>query len=104
MHGLLSLPIVFEPVLDLFVVSFGFWFHSFFWSYFVFSADGRPPRLINVPFSVSSTAAVKTLIVLHQFNFFDIVPAHIHLQAFDPLFLDNFKGFDSNNIKFTEFF
>jgi len=60
--------------------------------------------LISAPFSESSVAAVKDLIVFIRFYFFDIVPAHIHLRTFDPLFLDNFKGFDSNNFIFTDFF
>jgi hypothetical protein len=60
--------------------------------------------LISAPFSESSVAAVKDLIVFIRFYFLDIVPAHIHLRTFDPLFLDNFKGFDSNNFIFTGFF
>ena len=103
-HGLFSLPIVLKPMLDLFVVSFGFWFHPLFSLHFTFSADGRSLGLIKVFFSESSAAAVKDLIAFIRFNFIDIVPAHFHLRAFDPLFLDNFKGFDSNNFKFTGFF
>jgi hypothetical protein len=81
MHDLFSLPIVLEPVLDPFVVSFGFWFQPFFLSQFVFSADRRSPGLISVPFSEWSVAAVKDLIVFIRFHFADIVPAHIHLPS-----------------------
>jgi hypothetical protein len=49
MHGLFSLPIVLDSMLDPFVVSFGSWFHPFFVSQFVCSADGRPLGLIGVP-------------------------------------------------------
>jgi hypothetical protein len=90
-------------MLDLFVVSFGFRFHPIFLLHFTFSADGRPLGLISVPFRDSSSAAVKDLIAFIRFNFVDIVPAHFHLRAFDPLFLDNFKGFDSNKFKFIIF-
>jgi hypothetical protein len=103
-YGLFSLPIVLEPMLDLFVVSFGFRFYPFFSLHFTFSADGRPLGLISVSFSGSLAAAVKVLIAFIRFNFIDIVPAHFHLHAVDPLFLDNFKGFDSNNFKIIVFF
>jgi hypothetical protein len=104
MHGSFSLPIVLKSLLDLFVVPFGFWFHPFFWVFFaqfVFAADRRPPGLISISISVSAVAATKNLVVFLHFSFVDIVPAHIHLRAFYPLFFDNFKGFDSNNFKFT---
>jgi hypothetical protein len=103
-HGLFSLPIVLEPMLDLFVVSFGFWFHPFFTLHFTFSADGRPLGLISVPFSESSSASVKDLIAFIRFNFIDIVLAHFHLRSFHALFLYNFKGFDINNFKFINFY
>ena len=101
------MPIELEPMLDLLVVSFGFWFHPFFFlPQFVFSADGRPFGLINVLFSELSASDVKDLIVFvfHHLSFVDFVSAHIHLRAFYLLFLDNFKGFDSNKFNFTGFF
>jgi len=61
-------------MLDLFVVSFVFWFHPFFLSQFVLSPDRRPPGLISVPFRKSSVAAIKDLIVFIRFNFIDIGP------------------------------
>ena len=100
MNGLFSLPIVFDPMLDLFMVSFGCWFCPFFLSQSVFSADGRPPGLISLPFSESSVVAVKDLIVCLDFNFFDIVADHFHPRAFHPLFLDHFKGFNFNQFIF----
>jgi hypothetical protein len=99
MHGLISLPIVLEPMLDLFMVLFDFCFHPFFLSPFVFSADRRPFGLISFPFSDSSVARVRDLIA-----FVDIILAHFHPRSFHLLFLDNFKGFDSNDFKFTGFF
>jgi hypothetical protein len=105
MHDLFSLPIVLEPVLDPFVVSFGFWFQLFFFlSQFVFSADRGTLGLIRTPFSESLVAAAKDLIVFRHFNFIDIVPAHIHLRAFYPLFLDPIKRHHRNIYKFTGFF
>jgi hypothetical protein len=79
-------------MLNLFVVSFGFWFQPFFLSQFVFSANRRLPGLIKLPFSETSVAAVKDLIVFPQFNFIDIVLAHNPPSSFlSAPFLDNFN-------------
>jgi len=90
LHGLFSLPIVLDFMLDLFVVSFGFWFHVFFLVPFVFSADRRPPGLINVPFIESLSATVHDPIAFLRFNLVSIVPVHTHLQDFpQSLFLND---------------
>ena len=104
MHSLFSLPIVLDFMLDLFEVSFGFWFHPFFLPQFVFSANRRPPGLISVSFGESSVSVVRVLIVFLDFNFFNIEPAHFHLRPFYPLFLDSLKWFNFDDLGFTGFF
>ena len=60
-----------------------------------------------IPYSETSSYGIALLVSLLNtilIAFVGIILSHFHPRSFHLLFLDNFKGFDSNNFKFTGFF